>query len=98
MGRIIAILAVVALLFCGGSAWAHYDDDTASANKLFVRAMQLSLSAKDEESLEKKAAALEASLAKLNEILTNTHTLKIKLNLEAGTGIEPVSKDLQSSA
>ena len=53
MCRIAATLAVVALLFSAGSALA---DDKGEANKLFVEAMQLALSAEDEKSLEKKAA------------------------------------------
>ena len=47
MKRIAAILIAITLLFSAGSALADY---TASDNKLFVEAMQLSLSAEDEES------------------------------------------------
>ena len=36
MGRIVATLAVIALLFSVGSAWA---DDKSEANKLFVDAV-----------------------------------------------------------
>ena len=42
MRRIAATLAVVgALLFSSAPAWADSDDDTASANKLFVEAAKL---------------------------------------------------------
>jgi len=41
MRRIAATLAVVALLFSAGAAWADLDDDTANANQLFVEAAKL---------------------------------------------------------
>ena len=91
MRRIAATLAVIALLFSAGSAWADYDDDTASANKLFVESMQLSLSAEDEESPEKKAAALEASLAKLNEIFDEYPSTELAVKLISGQSVGKIT-------
>jgi len=70
--RIAAILIAITLLFSAGATLA---DDTGEANKLFVEAMQLSMSTEDEGSLEKKAAALEASQPNSMRFLTNTRPL-----------------------
>jgi len=72
MRRIAAILIAITLLFSAGATLA---DDTGEANKLFVEAMQLSMSTEDEGSLEKKAAALEASQPNSMRFLTNTRPL-----------------------
>ena len=89
MRRIATTLAVVgAFLFSAGATLA---DDTSEANKLFVEAMQLSLSAEDEESLEKKAAALEASLAKLNEIFDEYPSTELAVKLISGQSVGGIS-------
>jgi TPR repeat protein len=96
MRRILATLAVIALLFSAGSAWA---DDTSEANKLFVEAMQLWLSAEDEESLEKKAVALEASLAKLNKIFDEHPSTELAVKLISGQDIGDISlRDVAKAA
>jgi len=79
MGRIVAILAVIALLFSVGSAWA---DDNSEANKLFVEAVKLVNSAEDlKRGSEGKAVALEEALRKLNEIIDDhpSSDLAVKL-------------------
>ena len=88
MRRILATLTVNALLLSAGSAWA---DDNSEANKLFVEAMQLSLSAEDEESLEKKAVALEASLAKLNEIFDEYPSTELAVKLISGQSVGKIT-------
>ncbi len=89
MRHIAATLAVVgAFLFNAGAILA---DDTSEANKLFVEAVQLSLSAEDEESLEKKAVALEASLAKLNKIFDEYPSTELAVKLISGQEIGDIS-------
>ena len=88
MRRIAAILITITLMFSAGSALA---DDTSEANKLFVEAIQLSLSAEDEESREKKAVALEASLAKLNEIFDEYPSTELAVKLISGQEIGDIS-------
>ena len=96
MGRIVATLAVIALLFSGGGTLA---DDAGSANKLFVEAMQLSLSAEDEESLEKKAVALEASLAKLNKIFDEHPSTELAVKLISGQSVGDITlEDVRDAA
>jgi len=96
MRHIVATLAVIALLFSAGSAWA---DDTSEANKLFVEAMQLWLSAEDEESLEKKAVALEASLAKLNKIFDEHPSTELAVKLISGQSVGDITlEDVRDAA
>mgnify|MGYP001462898754 CR=1 FL=1 len=52
MGRIVAILAVIALLLSAGATLAH---DTSEANELFVEAVKLMESVKNVEGYEEKA-------------------------------------------
>ena len=67
MGRIVATLAVIALLFSVGSAWA---DDNSETERLFIEALKLVKSVEDlERGSEEKAVALEEALRKLNEII-----------------------------
>jgi len=86
MRRIVATLAVIALLFSVGSAWA---DDNSEANKLFVEAVKLVNSAENIEDPIKKADALEEALAMLNEIVDDypTTDLAVKLISEQSVGI-----------
>ena len=51
MRRIVATLAVIALMFSVGSAWA---DSNSEANELFVAAVKLVNSAENEESVIEK--------------------------------------------
>ena len=88
MSTLVATLAVIALLLGAGATLA---DDTSAANKMFVEAMQLSLSAEDEESLEKKAVALEASLAKLNKIFDEYPSTELAVKLISGQEIGDIS-------
>ena len=88
MRRIAAILIAITLMFSAGSSLA---DDTSEANKLFVEAKQHSLSAEDEKSLEKKAAALEASLAKINEIFDEYISTELAVKLISGQSIGGIS-------
>jgi len=83
MGRIVATLAVIALLFSVGSAWADDNseterlfiealkaDDTSETERLFIEALKLVKSVEDlERGSEEKAVALEEALRKLNEII-----------------------------
>ena len=89
MRRIAAALAVVvALLFSSGSAMV---DDKSEANKLFIKAIQFSLSAENKEPLEKKAAALEAHLAKLNKTFDEYPSTELAIKLTSGQDIGSTS-------
>ena len=88
MRRIAATLAVVALLFSAGSAWA---DDTGEANELFVGAVKLVKSTLNVEGLEEKADALEEALAKLNEIVDDYPSSELEVKLISGQRIGAIS-------
>jgi len=60
--------------------------------------MQLSLSAEDEESPEKKAAALEASLAKLNEIFDEHPSTELAVKLISGQSVGKITLEGVRSA
>ena len=95
MKRITAILIAITLLFSAGATLA---DDTGEANKLFVEAMQLSMSTEDEGSLEKKAAALEASLAKFNEIFDRYPSTELAVKLISGQSVGKITLEGVRSA
>ena len=102
MRRIVATLAVIALLFSAGSAWADFDDDTASANELFVEAVKLVKSVENAGGPIEKAEVLEEALSKLNEIVDDypSSDLAVKLISGQDTGsisLEAVGKALERS-
>ena len=103
MRHIAATLAVVgALLFSAGSALAEFDDDTASANELFVEAVKLVKSVENTEGSIEKAEVLEEALSKLNEIVDDypSSDLAVKLISGQDTGsvsLEVVGKELDRS-
>ena len=103
MRRIAATLAVVgALLFSAGSALADFDDDTASANELFVEAVKLVKSVENVKGSIEKAAVLEEALSKLNEIVDDYPSSDLAAKLISGqdTGsisLEVVGKELDKS-
>nr|ANO58283.1 Sel1 domain protein repeat-containing protein [uncultured Alphaproteobacteria bacterium] len=85
MGRIAATLAVIALLFSVGSAWA---DDNSEANELFVGAVKLVKSADEiEDDPIEKAAVLEEALGKLNEIIDNYPSSDLAVKLISGQSV-----------
>ncbi len=88
MRHIVAILAVVALLFSAGSSLA---DDTGEANELFVGAVKLVKSTLNVEGLEEKADALEEALAKLNEIVDDYPSSELAVKLISGQRIGAIS-------
>ena len=85
MQRIVATLAVLALIFSAGSSVA---DDQGDANKLFVEAVKLVKLAKGEKSFEKKLSVLEEALARLNKIIDDhpSSNLAVKLINGQDTG------------
>ena len=92
MRRIAATLAVVgALLFSAGSALADFDDDTASANELFVEAVKLVKPAANVVGYEEKAAVLEEALAKLNKIVDDYPSSDLAVKLISGQRIGALS-------
>ena len=103
MRKLAATLAVVgALLFSAGSALADFDDDTASANELFVEAVKLMKSVENAEGPIEKAEVLEEALSKLNEIVDDypSSDLAVKLISGQDTGsisLEAVGKVLERS-
>ena len=95
MGRIIATLAVVgALLFSAGSTLADFDDDTASANELFVEAVKLVNSSENVEELEEKVAILEEAFGKLNEIVDDYPSSELAVKLISGQRIGAISLEV----
>jgi hypothetical protein len=95
MRRIAATLAVVALMFSVGSAWA---DSNSEANELFVAAVKLVNSTEDIKGYEERASVLEEALGKLNEIVEGypSTDLAVKLitNQNIGdTSLEDVAKE-----
>ena len=95
MGRIIATLAVVgALLFSAGSTLADFDDDTASANELFVEAVKLVNSSENVEGLKEKAAVLEEAFSKLNEIVDDYPSSELAVKLISGQRIGAISLEI----
>ena len=88
MRRIVATLAVVALMFSVGSAWA---DDTSEANELFVEAVKQVKSVENVEGLEEKAAVLEEALGKLNEIVDDHPSSGLAVKLISGQNIGAIS-------
>jgi len=96
MRRIAATLAVIALLFSAGSAWA---DSNSGANILFVEAVILVNSAENVEGLEEKAAALEEALGKLNKIIDNYKSSDLAVKLISNQAIGDISlKDVARAA
>ena len=92
MRRILATLAVVgALLFSAGSAWADFDDDTASANELFVEAVKLVKSVENAEGSIEKAEVLEEALSKLNEIIDDYPSSDLAVKLISGQSVGGIS-------
>ena len=92
MRRIVATLAVVgALLFSAGSAWADFDDDTGSANKLFVEAVKLVKSAEGEKSFEKTLSVIEEALARLNKIIDDYPSSDLAAKLISGQSVGGIS-------
>jgi len=90
MGRIVAILAVIALLFGAGATLAH---DTNEANELFVEAVHLVKSAANAEGYEEKAAVLKEALAKLNKIVDDYPSSGLAVKLISGQDIGGISLD-----
>ena len=92
MRRIAATLAVVvSLLFSAGSAWADYNDDTGSANKLFVETVKLMKSVENAEGPIEKAEVLEEALSKLNEIVDDYPSSELEVKLISGQRIGAIS-------
>ena len=88
MRRIVAILAVIALLFSAGSALA---DETSEANKLFVEAVKLVKSAEGEKSFEKTLSVMEEALSKLNEIVDDYPSSDLAVKLISGQSVGGIS-------
>ena len=101
MRNLAATFAVVgALLFSVGSALADFDDDTASANELFVEVVKLVKPVEGEKSFEKTLSVMEEALSKLNEIVDDYPSSDLTIKLISGQdtgsvsleGIEPAEK------
>jgi TPR repeat protein len=96
MRRILATLAVIALLFSAGSAWA---DSNSEANELFVKAVKLVKSAENTEDLIEKSDALEKALGKLNEIIDDHPSSDLAVKLITNQNIGDTSlKDVAKAA
>ena len=92
MRKLAATLAVVgALLFSAGSALADFDDDTASANELFVEAVKLVKSVENAEGPIEKAEVLEEALSKLNEIVDDYPSSDLAVKLISGQDTGSIS-------
>jgi signal peptidase I len=88
MRRILATLAVVALLFGAGATLAN---DTSEANKLFVEAVKLVNSVESVENPFEKADALEEALVKLNKIVDDYPSSNLAVKLISGQDIGSIS-------
>ena len=88
MRRIVAILAVIALLFSAGSALA---DETSEANKLFVEAVKLVKSAEGEKSFEKTLSVMEEALARLYKIIDDYPSSDLAVKLISGQSVGGIS-------
>jgi len=94
MRNLAATLAVVgALLFSVGSSLADFDDDTASANELFVEAVKLVKSVENAEGPIEKAVVLEEALSKLNEIVDDYPSSDLAVKLISGQDTGSISLD-----
>ena len=92
MRNLAATLAVVgALLFSVGSALADFDDDTASANELFVEAVKLVKPVEGEKSFEKTLSVMEEALSKLNEIVDDYPSSDLAVKLISGQSVGGIS-------
>ncbi len=85
MGRIVSMLAVIALLFSAGYALA---DDNSEANRLLVEAVKLVNAAGNEASAVGRLNVLEEALSKLYEIIEKhpSSDLAAKLTNEQDMG------------
>ena len=88
MRRIAAILIAITLLFSAGATLA---DDTASANKLFVEAVKLVMSAEGEKSFEKTLSVMEEALARLYKIIDGYPSSDLAVKLISGQSVGGIS-------
>jgi len=88
MRRIAAILIAITLLFSAGATLA---DDTASANKLFVEAVKLVMSAEGEKSFEKTLSVMEEALARLYKIIDDYPSSDLAVKLISGQSVGGIS-------